>query len=72
MSSTKHEKEREDRNPFQKDLDRNPGIGQSKGLFATGGEISEIEGENTVEGDVDNDTTRSGAVPEIERERENK
>lgn len=43
-----------------------------KGLFATGGDISEIEGENTVKRDVDNDTTRSGAVPETERERENK
>lgn len=32
------------------DLGRNPGIGQSKGSFATGVEPEEIEGENTFEG----------------------
>jgi hypothetical protein len=39
------------------DLDENPGIGQSKGLFArAGSEGAElIAGENTVEGDVEND-----------------
>ncbi len=39
------------------DLDENPGIGQSKGLFArAGSEDAElIAGENTVEGDVEND-----------------
>ena len=39
------------------DLDENPGIGQSKGLFArAGSEDAELlAGENTVEGDVEND-----------------
>jgi hypothetical protein len=30
-----------------------------------------IEGENTVEGDLDNDTTASGGVPQAKRERTN-
>ncbi len=39
------------------DLEENPGIGQSKGLFGrAGAKDSElIAGENTVEGDVEND-----------------
>ena len=41
------------------DLEENPGIGQSQGLFARTGaderDAALIEGENTVEGDVDND-----------------
>jgi hypothetical protein len=53
------------------DLKRNPGIGQSKGSFATGVRPEEIEGENTVEGDTDNDTTATGGVPELQRERSN-
>ena len=40
------------------DLDENPGIGQSKGLFARAGSDGAdlIEGESTVEGDVENDS----------------
>jgi hypothetical protein len=39
------------------DLDQNPGIGQSKGLFAEHGseDAQLIAGENTMEGDVEND-----------------
>lgn len=46
------------------DLERNPGIGQSKGLFAmTSSEDAElIEGENTIEGDTDNDGGMAGGV----------
>lgn len=51
------------------DLKHNPGIGQSKGSFATG--IDPIAGENTVEGDVDNDSTPTDGVPEHERARTN-
>lgn len=68
MTDSKHQK---DDSPFPSDLDRNPGIGQSKGSFATGVPAEEIEGENTVEGDVENDTTASDGVPEEERERTN-
>lgn len=41
------------------DLDDNPGIGQSKGLFARAGskDAELIAGENTVEGDVENDAS---------------
>jgi hypothetical protein len=68
MSGTKHEKEK---SPFPDDLKRNPGIGQSKGSFATGIPPEEIEGENTVEGDVDNDSTSADGVPQRERARTN-
>ena len=46
------------------DLERDPGIGRSKGLFArTDGENAElIEGENTVEGDRENDGGPAGGV----------
>jgi hypothetical protein len=56
---------------LDEDLQRNPGIGQSKGSFATGIPPSEIESDNTVEGDVDNDTTATDGVPERQRERTN-
>ena len=52
------------------DLDRNPGIGQSKGAFATGQDPQEIEGENTVEGDVGNDSTPNDGVPQEESARD--
>jgi len=59
MTETKHGK---GKSPFPDDLERNPGIGESKGSFATGIPPEEIEGENTVEGDIDNDTTATDAV----------
>lgn len=54
------------------DLKRNPGIGQSKGAFATGEDPEEIAGENTMVGDVENDSTASDGVPQEERARTNK
>ncbi|HET8750501.1 MAG TPA: hypothetical protein VFM42_07150 [Sphingomicrobium sp.] len=54
------------------DIERNPGIGQSKGAFATGEDPEEIEGENTVVGDVKNDSTASDGVPQEDRGRTNK
>lgn len=68
MSDTKHEK---GDSPFSSDLDRNPGIGQSKGSFMSGEDPKSIEGENTVEGDVENDSTANDGVPEEDRERTN-
>jgi hypothetical protein len=53
------------------DLERNPGIGQSKGLFArTSSEDMElIEGDNTIEGDTDNDGGSAGGInPELGRD----
>jgi hypothetical protein len=43
------------------DLKRNPGIGQSIGT-SQGGDVGLIEGENTVEGDTDNNAGRFGEV----------
>jgi hypothetical protein len=53
------------------DLDENPGIGQSKGLFArAGSEDSELlAGENTIEGDVENDASLGeGTESDVGRE----
>jgi hypothetical protein len=57
---------------LDEDLRRNPGIGQSKGAYAMGGDLDYAEGDNTVEGDVDNDTTVTDGVPEAERSRTNR
>ncbi|HJS40307.1 MAG TPA: hypothetical protein VJ763_02785 [Sphingomicrobium sp.] len=68
MSASKHEKRP---NPkLDEDLKENPGIGQSKGSFATGIDPEEIEGENTVEGDTENNAGRFGQV-KTGRERSN-
>lgn len=56
MSSTKHPKQEV---PTDADLKHNPGIGTSAGT-AKGGD--ELDGDNTFEGDVGNDTTSSGAI----------
>ena len=48
--------------PTDADLKGNPGIGSSKGTTAAGGYPEEIEGESTVEGDVENETTAEGGV----------
>jgi hypothetical protein len=53
------------------DLERNPGIGQSKGAFATGSDPEEVAGENTVVGDVENDSTANDGVPQEDRGRTN-
>lgn len=68
MRSTKHQM---GKSPFPDDLERNPGIGQSKGSFMTGIPPEEIEGENTTEGDVDNDASATDGVRRSERERRN-
>lgn len=51
--------------PSDKDLSDNPGIGLSKGTIK-GGDIldedAELDGDNTVQGDVENDTTAQGGV----------
>lgn len=52
------------------DLEENPGIGQSKGLFGRAGakDADRLEGENTVEGDVENNADAAGAVhPDLGR-----
>jgi hypothetical protein len=70
MSTDKHPKS--GASPFTSDLDRNPGIGQSKGSFATGEPPVEIEGDNTVEGDAENDPNAQGGIDENSLGRTNK
>lgn len=71
MSSHKHPKGPEDRKDGlgadvprpPDDLERNPGIGSSKGIHTrTGTNPEAIEGDNTSEGDVMNDTDAQGGV----------
>ena len=69
--NTKHQKSQGD-GPFTGDLDRNPGIGQSTGAFATGADPEELEGENTVEGDVENDANPFGGITEDKPGRTNR
>lgn len=47
---------------LDEDLKKNPGIGQSKGAYARGGDLDDAEGENTVEGDVENDPGPQGQI----------
>ena len=63
MTTSKHDKS-QDEGPLTSDLERNPEIGQSKGAFTLGEDPHSIEGENTVEGDVENDPAADGSVPE--------
>ena len=57
---------------LDEDLVRNPGIGQSKGAYAMGGDLDFAEGETTVEGDTENDANAAGGVPEGQRRRTNR
>jgi hypothetical protein len=54
------------------DQDRKPEIGQSTGSYATGEDPELLEGENTVEGDVANDSTYGGGVDPGQLGRTNK
>ena len=68
--TNKHPKPADQPVERQDDLDRNPSIGQSKGLFSRNSpdEAELIEGENTVEGDVENDAgLGQGADPRVGR-----
>jgi hypothetical protein len=71
MISTKHDKS-QDEGPFASDLEQNPGIGQSKGIFARESDPDAQEGANTVEGDVENDPAPAGGVVEHHLGRTNK
>ena len=67
MTGTKHPKTT---TPSDADLKRNPGIGTSKGTIKQG-EI-ELDGDNTFEGDVENDTTAGGGINPRQTGRTNK
>ena len=69
--SNKHPRPDEQPVELQDDLDRNPGIGSSQGLFARtdSSDAELIEGDNTFEGDTDNDGGNAGGVnPELGRD----
>lgn len=61
MSTSKHPKTNPDDRP-RDDIEDDPGIGRSKGTIATGEDPESIRGDNTVEGDVGNDTNPQGGV----------
>ena len=70
MSTSKHPPAGHNPDPLAADdLACNHGIGQSRGLGR--GDRSEIEGDNTVEGDVANDTGSNGEVSPRHRGRTN-
>jgi hypothetical protein len=55
--------------PTNVDLVRNPLIGGSKGVTraqATSEDLEDVEGENTIEGDVENDTNAQGGIDKSE------
>ena len=69
--SDKHPRPDEQPAELRDDLERDPGIGQSKAFFARDGEGGGrlIKGDNTVEGDVENDGGDAGGVnPDIGRD----
>ena len=69
--ANKHPAPKDERLPD--DLDQNPGIGQSKGLFARAGsrDAELIAGDNTVEGDIENDAALGQGADTTEVGREN-
>ncbi|MDI3305499.1 MAG: hypothetical protein QJR07_00230 [Acetobacteraceae bacterium] len=81
MTSTKHPRKFGDRKGGlgsntprpPDDLERNPGIGSSKGVFSqTGVDPEDLEAQSTSEGDVMNDTTPQGGVDPNQQGRTNK
>jgi hypothetical protein len=66
IMTSKHPKQK---NPSDADLHRNPLIGGSKGTtmaHVTPGELEQLEGVNTIEGDVENDTNPLGGIDKAE------
>ena len=59
MSRSKQPKSRV---PTDADLKSNPGIGASKGTTMSGEDPESILADSTVEGDIENETTREGGV----------
>jgi hypothetical protein len=58
-------KHRKSTTPSDKDLECNPLIGGSKGAYRAGARSKELEdslGANTIEGDIENDTTPQGGI----------
>jgi hypothetical protein len=72
MSSSKQPKsDKEIDVDLRDNLEDDPGIGRSKGRYSMTNEPP-LEGENTFEGDVKNDTTPQGGVDPKQQGRTNK
>ena len=71
MTGSKHDNSKGE-GPFTSDLEDDPGIGQSKGLWAAGEDPDLLEGVNRQEGDVENQATPEGAADENRIGRTNK
>jgi hypothetical protein len=67
-----HDNHGKNDSPLPDDSEHNPDIGQSKGAFATGDDIDLIAGVNTVEGDIENDSSYGGGVDPTQLGRTNK
>jgi hypothetical protein len=70
MSSAKHPPSGQTP-PLRDDLETNPGIGSSKGTTISGEDPHILQGENSDEGDVENDADATGAVTPQENHRTN-
>jgi hypothetical protein len=57
--------------PSDADLSNNPGIGTSKGTIKEGDDLA-LQGENTIEGDIENDVGRGGGINPRQKMRTNK
>ena len=57
--------------PTDKDLKDDPGIGRSRGIVDPELDVA-LQADNTVEGDVANDTTPAGGIDPNQRGRTNK
>jgi hypothetical protein len=64
MMTSKHPNPKDQPVEREDDLERQPGIGQSGGLFARTSDEDKalIEGENVIEGDVENDSSVGGGA----------
>lgn len=67
MTRSQHPKSKK---PSDADIGSDPGIGTSKGTAKEGDELE--RGENTVEGDVGNDTSDAGGINPRQKVRTNK
>ena len=73
MTSSKHFKELPPGIPKPpNDLERNPGIGQSRGTSIAGEDPDIIAADSTVEGDVGNGTNADGGISTSDEARTNK
>ncbi|OHV87413.1 hypothetical protein [Mesorhizobium sp. ORS 3428] len=67
MTGNQHPKSKK---PSDADIGSDPGIGRSKGSYKEGDQLD--QGDNTVEGDVENNTTDAGGINPRQKVRTNK